>query len=427
MNRTCRNLLLLLLVPVAPAMSQTTAYSVPGSLGAKRLSSRDVVMRSYQDARWQVGFLHLDPQLAITDLGYVSNIYSSADDAAESDFKAQTAAGLRGFFNLGPKVLVSPFATLGYTWWRDQSDLRSANESYGVQLFGDFNRLQFHIQGGQVETQRNLSSELEVPVDRQTDRLQAGLDLDFWGPFRFFATALDARARHSGEAAELRLPGLDLSLLDVDEEVLNAGIAYELGNGLAIGLGYEEAESIFRNDPDGRSNRGSGPLVRLGFDGTRTSLEVEVARRDLEFDARSGSNERRQTVGLGRLVWRFSETLSASLYSATRLDASALDSSAIFEGRRSGLRLQRQAGPGTRVGVFYEVGEDEFATVTSDRVTRLDDFTSYGANLSIQMTERLTVELGFFDTRRESSDPEFDRDLRSLTSRIRLGGDLLPW
>ena len=72
--------------------------------------------------------------------------------------------------------------------------------------------------------------------------------------------------------------------------------------------------------------------------------------------------------------------------------------------------MQHQTGSRTRVGAFYEVGEDEFATVTSDEVTRLDDFTSYGVNFTIQLSERLTVEMGYFDTRRDSSDPDFDRE-----------------
>ena len=60
-------------------------------------------------------------------------------------------------------------------------------------------------------------------------------------------------------------------------------------------------------------------------------------------------------------------------------------------------------------------------------MTRIDDFTSFGVNYRVQLGERLIVEVGYTDTRRESSDPQFDRDLRAITSRVRLGGDLLPW
>jgi hypothetical protein len=427
MTRSLGRTLLALLLAAAPAAAQLPSYYIPGSLGEPRIQVKDAVMQSYQNARWQVGFLHLDPRLAITDLGYISNVYSTLEEEAESDFKAQGAAGLRGFFNLGPKILVSPFADLGYTWWQNQEELRSFDESFGLQLFGDFNRLQFQVHGGRVETQRNLSSELEIPVDVRTDRFEIDLEIDFWGPFRFFATAADDGARHFGEAAEARLPTLDLSLLDVDTELLIAGFGYELGNGVSIGLGYQRTDSIYLEDPDGRSNRGSGPLLRIALDGTRLTMDIDIAPRDLEFDARAGAGDRSQLSGLGRMSWRFTEKLSAGLYSAAQLEASALDSAAIFEKRRSGISLQRQAGERTRVRAFYETGEDEFATVSSDQVTRVDDFTSYGIGFAVELGERLTVEVGFYDTQRDSTDPEFDRDLRSVTSRVRLGGNLLPW
>lgn len=419
--------LLVAMLAAAPAAAQFSGYAVPGSLGEKRLGAREQLMRAYQKARWQLGFLQVDPQLAITDLGYVSNVYSTAEARAVSDLKAQGAAGLRGFFNLGAKVLVSPFANLGYNWWQDQQNLRSSSASYGVQLFGDFNRLQFGLQGGRVDTQQNLSSELEVPVDVQTDRLQADLDVDFWGPFRFFASAVDSRVRRSGRAAEEQLPGLNLSLLDVDSRLLTGGFAYELGNGLTVGLGWEDSESTFDNDPSGRSNRGSGPLLRLAYDGARAFLELEVSRRDLEFDGRESTAKREQVIGFGLLSWNLTEKLSTSIYSGTQLDASALNSAAIFESRRSGVSLQRQSSDRMRIGVFYEVGEDEFATVASDQVTRLDDLTSYGVNLSRRLSERLTIEVGFHDTRRDSSDLDFEREVTAVTSRVRLGGNLLPW
>ena len=427
MRSTLGNLLLALALAAAPAAAQFTGYDEPGSLGEEPLTAREAVMRSYQNARWRIGFLDLDPTLAITDLGYVSNIYSTTEQEAESDFKAQGTAGLRGFFNLGPKVVVSPFASLSYTWWQDQDQLRSSNESYGLQLFGDFNRLQLQLQGGRIGTQRNLSSELEVPVDAETDSVRLDLEVDFWGPFRLFATASDARSRTSGRAAEERLPGLDLSLLDVDTELLGGGLAYELSNGLSIGVGYEAAESTFLEDPARRSNRGAGPLLRLALAGRRATIDVQVSQRDLEFDAREASDTRDQVIGRGLLAWRFTEKLSANLYAASRLDASALDSAAIFEGRRTGVSLLRRNTNRTRVRAFYEVGKDEFASVTSDEVTRVDDFVSFGLNYRIEMGERLILELGFIDSQRDSSDPEFDRDLRAITSRVRLGSNLLPW
>lgn len=418
---------LVVALAAAPANAQYSGYNAPGSLGEEAQDSREALLRSYQNARWKIGFLDLDPILAITDVGYISNIYSTSDDAAESDLRAQGTAGLRGYFNLGPKVVVSPFANLSYNWWQDQDQLRSSNESYGLQAFGDFNRVQLRLRGGRIGGQRNLSSELEVPVDVENDLLRLDLEVDLRGPLRFFAAASEGSNRNSGSAVEERRPGLDLSLLDVDTELISGGLAYELSNGLSIGLGYEETESRYLNDLAGRSSRGSGPLVRVRHSGPRASIDVQFSQRELVFDARTAGDTRDQLTGLGRLGWRFTEKLSASFYGATRLEASALDSAAIFEGRRTGIGLSRRNTDRTQFRLFYETGEDEFASVTSDEVTRIDDFTSFGVNYRVQLGERWIVEVGYLDSRRDSSDPEFDRDLQAITSQVRLSGNLLGW
>ena len=112
---------------------------------------------------------------------------------------------------------------------------------------------------------------------------------------------------------------------------------------------------------------------------------------------------------------------------ASSWDASSLDSSAIFESRRTGVTLQRDPGSRTRISIFYEIGEDESSSVASDEITRLDDLRSYGVNLRLQLSPRLRLNLGYIDSRRDSSNPAFDRDLRTLISSVSLGSDLLTW
>ncbi len=223
-----------------------------------------------------------------------------------------------------------------------------------------------------------------------------------------------------------RIPQLDLSARDVDTDVVSGGVGYEFGGGLRVDLGFESTDARFPIDPGGRSNRSSGPILRLAFEGSRLSLDVDTTLRELEFDGRASSDERRQLTGRARLGWQLTEKLSASLFSGLQLDFSALEADAVFEGRRSGAALRRQLGR-SRISAFYEVGQDEFVRVVDDRVTRVDDFTSFGLSYHLRLSERVTVEVAVSDTRRESSDPEFDRDLTGVTIRIRLGGNLLPW
>ena len=255
----------------------------------------------------------------------------------------------------------------------------------------------------------------------QTQRFSAGL------LYRFFAGAQANERRYSGEAAERNVPGLDLESLDVDTESVRAGIGYRFPNGLELGLGVERTEALYRFDPDGRSNEGTGPLARASFEGSRLIFAVAAAWRDLEFAAREGT-DRQELRGDAKLEWRFGRKLSAGVYTASQLQASALDSTSIFESLRSGTYLQRRnSNRGGSVRLFYESGSDDFATIFVDDTTRTDDFETWGLSVSLELTTRLQVDLGFFDSRRESTDPRFDRDFSSLRTAIRLGGDLLSW
>lgn len=422
MSKSSRWILPAFLLAAAPAVAQFGQLGGPGEIPQ---TAKERVMASYQSAPWRLGPLQLEPRLAISDIGYVSNIYFSADDQ-QSDLKATGSAGIRGFLNLGPKLLISPFADLSYSWWRDQDDLRSTNESYGAEIFGDFNRLQLQLQAGQVAAQRNLSREVQVPVDQEIDRLEFGFDVDFWGPLRLFGTVAENRTRYTGRTAEQQVPGLNLAALESDGEQLRVGLNYDLTGAVRIGLGFERTESTFLVDPNGRTNRGTGPLLRISFEGTRLSLDLDAARKELELVGRPDS-KRRQLNGQVRLGWKFTEKLTSALYSDRQLSYSALDTNAIFDSSRVGLSLQRRGGPRIRTGVFYEAGRDEFATVADDRVTRVDDTRTFGASIELQLSPRLVLNLRYVDSQRDSSDPLFNRSSRALVSRIGLAGNLLPW
>lgn len=423
MTKRTGPILVALLLGAVPVSAQPGR---PGSLGEEQVSARDQVMRSYQNARWKLGPMQVEPQLSIANVSYVSNVFFSVEGESVSDLRATPSAGLRGFLNLGPKVVLSPFVSASYAWWLEQKELRSLNESFGLQLFGDFNRLQLQFQAGRVGSQRNLSSELEVPVDLQDDRIGFDFDIEFWRPFRLFALAAQNRRRYDGKAAEEQVAGLDVATLESDTDRLRGGIAYGRGDGLFVALGIEQIDVEYLLDPRGRSYRGEGPLFRLGYDGTRLTFDLDVAFLDIDFVGREGF-DRRQETGFAQLGLRFSEKLTGRLYGSAELTASALDAAAIFDGRRTGVSLQHDTSRRARLLVFYEVGEDEFATAATDDPTRVDDHTGYGVSLRYQVHPRLLVQVGYSDINRDSTDPLFDRQSRSISTRISIGGDLLPW
>ena len=203
---------------------------------------------------------------------------------------------------------------------RNSRSLRSWNESFGLQLFGDLNRLQLRLEAGRIEVQSNLSSEVQVPVDRQTDRIELGFGVDFWGPFSLFGTAGENRLRHSGRAAEEQVPGLELATLDSDTEHLRGGLGYTLSNGLRIGLGIEAKDTSFLIDPGGTVQHRTRAPAHAGLRGHAPGPGIfDAVRRDIEFDGRQSGVDRRQTSGRGRVQWKFTEKLSAVLFGGVQL------------------------------------------------------------------------------------------------------------
>lgn len=423
MIRALVTFVLALALASLPAAAQED-YFAPGALGKSAETARERVNNAAQDARWQLGPIGLEPRLFVGDLRYVSNVYSTADEEAISDLQGAASAGLRAFFNLGPKILASPFLTFDYAWWREQTELRELGESYGLQLFGDFNHLQLEIQSGQIETQRNLSSEVEVPVLPRTRQVALDAEVRFWGHVGLFANFAQRETRFAGDVAEREVPGLVLSTIDSDGRTVSGGLSYEFGS-LRVGLGYVESTTEYLDDPAGRSRRGSGPLLQVAMDGPRLSINLDASRRKLKFDALPAGRE--QLFGRGLVRWKFTERLSGQIYAGSSLGASALNDRVIFESHRTGLGASFEPNERSRLRTFVETGEDDYGTSSDGELERRDEFTSFGVSYRLLLTRRLTLDLGYSDLRRESSDPIFDRNLQSLTLQLSLGGSLLSW
>lgn len=419
--------LLTLLLGALPASAQYASYVSPGGLAEQEESDREEVLEQIQEARWHFGPLDLEPRLTLGNLSYIGNVFSTAGAETVSDLRAEAAAGLHAYLHLGPKTILAGFVTADYTWWQEQSDLRRLNESFGTRLYGLFNRLQFQLEAGRLQSQRNLSAEVEAPVDVRSDLLEASLDLDLYGPLILFAAARHEETRYFGRAASRALPALDLEALNRTSEILSAGARYEFSERLVLSLGGEVVEATLEVDPQGRSNKSSGPLVQLRFTGNRLSVVAEAVSRDIEFAGRQAAPDRTQTTGTAQVGWRFTERLRAQLYGTSQLDYSALDSASLFELRRTGASLSQELSPRLTVGAFYETGEDEFSTVVSDQVSRVDDHRSFGLTAQLTPTPRLTVNIRAFDSRRDSTDPQFSRSQTTVLSQIQLGGSLLPW
>ncbi len=405
------------------APAQQIDYVEPGSLAAPVTPTKQRLEEGSDKARWSIGRLRLQPQVWIRDLAYLDNVYADAEDEQQvSDFSLTLGVGLVSYLNLGPKVTLSGFVRPEYSWWQEQEDLRRFDSSFGLGLFGFFNRLTVSVDARRLEREELLSSELEVPVTKREERGRVALELEVRERLTLFASFTARSFEASGRAASRAgTPGLQF--LERDEEVARAGARLSLGEHLRLGLGIERLEADFPVDPGSRSHSGSGPLLLVEFRGRRLDADLSVVRRSQEFVSGSSLEEfDRLTGSLG-----IGHRADLRLYTGQALHYSGLEEESIFTGERYGLALNGEARTGLRLRAFVEIGEDDFEGFVRGGRERVDDYGAWGGGVALDLRRDLVLDLSLTRTLFDSTQPEFDRSATSLRAELSLGGDLLPW
>ncbi len=410
---------------LAPALqAQFRQYTPPGDLFGPAEPRAEAVERQAEEARWSLGKLRLAPQLGLSDLGYVDNVFDTAEGLeTESDFRGTATAGLDGFLHLGPQTIFTLYGRPRYVWWQEQEELREFDLAWGAGLFGNFNRLQIELVGERREEQGFLSNELRVPLDLATDSASFRFTIDFRGPFGLFGGASLLSADLPGATPEGAAP-LDLDPLDRDETLYEGGLLYELGNGFQVGLGAERSEVEFDDDPGGRSNEGTSPLLSLRFAGNRADFDLRAVQRRVEFESET-LGESDEVTGALRSTWQLGTKTALSLYGSRQIVYSALDAGAFFTSAFYGgglgwgqLDPERRRRP--RLAVFVERGDDRWEAASAELAGRADDILNYGLSLQVPLRRLAVFELGAIESEIDSNLDVFDRSYTTLRTGLTL-------
>jgi hypothetical protein len=414
--------LALTLALVTPARAQFNQYSAPGSKGEEPEDAAQLAEQAAAEARWRFGRLRLEPHLNLTDVGYVRNVFSATEGSQDvNDAHATLGAGLAGYIRLGSKSLFTGYVAPRYFWWQDSKELRELALSSGLAWFGDFNRLQISAIARESESQRQLSSEVEVPARISDEILILDASLAITRSVALFAQSTDTGTRHSLEVEQF-VPGLALRSLDRDTKRQTLG--FELrGKHLELGLGYEKSEVDFVT-PSARDNTGRGPLLRLEF--ARDRLHVNAEYSDLEFEFDSPATPRlNQVVGSALISFSLRPRTTASLFLSDQLAFTTISTEGIIESNSQGISLRQDLGERLEADLFGETGTQTFDDPQNPG--RTDELEAFGLTLRFDLTERLTLTATLRDQRWNSTFSEFDRSSSSLGLGVEVGGDLLPW
>jgi hypothetical protein len=410
-----------------PAMAQLRQYAEPGELANRDLPAREVLRERMADAPWQAGRWRLQPRLALGDLVYTQNVFDESEASQQrEDLRAVAMAGIDAYLPLGSNAVFATFVRPSYNWWLDNTELRRFNMSYGAAMFGLFNRLTTELSAKRNESERLINNELRVPATIRQDSLSLEGRLGVRGPWQVFAGATVSEARYPNAAAlSRRAPELDL--LARDEEVLAAGLAYDIPDRLNLGLGWRRVESNFVDDPLLRSNLGQGPFFSLTIPGNKIVVDADLGVRRLEFVKASTLAATDETVGTLRASFEVGARTKLTAFGARDIVYSALDAGGYFSSGRTGVAASWGDETSLVVALFAETGRDTFESAGGDDPGRVDSNESYGLGLHIPLRWGLRLDLGVSEIQIDSNIDMFDRSLTSVTSSVSLALPEFPF
>ncbi|HPW54856.1 MAG TPA: hypothetical protein PLP31_03910 [Thermoanaerobaculaceae bacterium] len=405
-----------------PAQAQFTQYFAPGSLGETEDPLRRQIEQAMERARWRLGPIRLEPWIGIRNLGYIDNVYGSANSPV-SDFTVSAGAGLRAYLPVGSKTFLFARALPEYVWWKDLDYRRAWTGRYSAGGFVFFNRLTLEGYVNRLEQQSYINAELETPITHQLDSTQLSIELRLLRRLSFVV---------SGSRSELRIDteGLDPQLghwyeaLERDEDVLRVGLRYTFSENLAITIGGQRSEADFTQPIYDRSNVGDGLYTTVSFTGKRFALSVNGARYTVEPKRGSQFATFESTAGQASLGYKLSDRVRWQLYGGRSLVYSITGSAGYYTDTRVGTGLSASVGRRIATRVHYEEGKFEYPGSELSSFDR--DYTGWGAGISTPVFRG--ASLGVSWTRNEyrgrASTTRVDRIQTSLSFA---GGGLGWW
>ena len=376
------------------------------------IPEKSVFDDNIKNSSWDAGPVRLSPWLGIRDASFVS---TQAQEGAETedDFTATVGAGLRAYLPTS-NLMWTAHALPEYVWWEDDEDKRGLNGRYGLGLFGYFNRLHFEVSQRRNEQQGFFSSEVQELTTTRVDTSRLSVEVEVARHLEVFGTAQLDRFESNEDDREI------FSRLDRDEETLSIGLRYRSPRGWVAGLALEDESTEFDADARNLSNSGTSEVFELGFDGGRAAFRLVLAFRDLEADEGSEFGTFDETTGALEALFNLSPRTTLLTYARRSQSLSVALENAFAIAETQGARFNYASGRAV-FGLFAEIGEVGFETVSSARVDRVDDVTAFGADLRFDVGDLLSLTVNVLHTDYDSNIDLFDRDITNFGVGLQLG------
>jgi len=406
------------LIPVC-ARGQFVQYTPPGSLGRSQVLTEELLDTAIQEARWRIGPFRLNPWYSLSNAGYDNNVFATADNKKD-DVTVTAGAGVRGYLRFGPDLKLALHALPEYVWWLDLSDRRKLNGRYGTGLFGYFDALTLELEATTSERQRYVSSELDQPVNTQTNRGAGAIEVEFLDRFSIFGSA-ETEMWHYDEKGVVGPYSQRVLLLERREDLARGGFRYRFSNSLSLGIGLEYSNVVFLRPENDRSNEGAAPLLEMRFLHPRFQADISLASRSLEPKDGSIFRSYDGITGRASASWKPGSRLEYQLYASRNIVYSIHEEIIYFEDQRIGGAVSAPIGWRIRARAFYEKGTNNYVMLDPSAASSLDERTAYGGTIDIRLGESATFRVDVSRMSHYSDLPGQSRSIFRITTAVTTG------
>jgi hypothetical protein len=398
----------------APALSaQLTNDQVPFQ---RTIPVRDSIRTELADARMRLGFLRVQPTLALRDLGY-----ERTSDVDTAEFRSTVTAGARVIAPFGSKTFFRGAALPQYTWYEKSKSRRVLGGVYSGELLGLFNHMSVQAGVEATKTVSAVSSEIERAFASERRRLFARGEIDLGSRMALFAT---------GDSQKVTLdPGEEqptLRNLDRDETAVQGGLRFKATPNVSITTALEKTSADFTQGV-ARNNQTQAAILGVHLDRDRTYANITAAARSGE--SRAGSQDFRDfsTVTGSYFVERkLVAPITVNVYGRRTLSYALFVSNPYYFQTRNGVSMTLGIGHRIALRGSAELGSDAYPTAVPNAgalMKRTDDVQNYGAGLAIRLYRNLHFTAVASRTAYDSNFPTFNRSVFRLNTAISVSGE----